>query len=103
MLPGLTLVLSVAPAPPAQMCMDPAAFMPDKVVGYQCQSISEDPAAEADCPEECWGWSELDKVDGSIKHYCVCEASSAEGCAEQYPGGQPRLMPRMPRRPLPSA
>jgi len=83
-------VLECATAPPlAQMCMDPATFMPNEAPHYQCHtSNSDDPAVEADCPEECWGESHLDEVDGTMKYYCECEASSAEECAEKYPGEQ---------------
>ena len=35
-----------------------------------------------------------------MKYYCHCEASSAEDCAEKYPGEQPRSMQRMPRQAL---
>ena len=56
---------------------------------YQCHtSNSNDPAVEADCPEECWGSSHLDEVDGTMKYHCHCEASSAEECDEKYPGEQ---------------
>ena len=44
----------------------------------------EDPAVEADCPDECWG--ESHEEGGTMKYYCYCEASSAEECAEKYPG-----------------
>jgi len=63
---------------------------------YQCRSSnSDDPAVEADCPEECWGGSHLDEVDGTMKYHCECEASSGEECAQKYPGEQPRLMQRI--------
>ena len=77
-------------APPlAQMCMDPATFMPDKALHYQCHSSnSEDPAVEADCPEDCESHSWLDEVDGAMKYGCHCEVSSAEECADKYPGEQ---------------
>jgi len=71
------------------MCMDPATFMPDKALHHQCHtSNSDDPAVEADCPEECRGGSHLDEVDGTMKYHCGCRASSAEECAEKYPGEQ---------------
>ena len=76
------------------MCMDPATFMPDKALHYQCHSSnSDDPAVEADCPEGCLGSSHLDEVDGTMKYHCGCERashppSSAEECAELYPGEQ---------------
>jgi hypothetical protein len=86
------------PASLAHMCMDPATFMPNQTFYYQCHtSNSDDPAVETDCPEECKGWSHLDEVDGTMKYYCWCEASSAEECADMYPGEQPRLMQRMPQ------
>ena len=73
------------------MCMDPASFMPDKTLHYECYTHnSEDPAVEADCPDadECWEWSHLDEMDGTMKYSCDCEVSSAEECAEKYPGEQ---------------
>ena len=69
------------------MCMEPALFMPDKPSEYECYtSNSDDPAVEADCPDECWGESYLDEVDGTMKYYCWCEVSSAKECTEKYPG-----------------
>ena len=69
------------------MCMEPASFMPDKPSEYECYtSNSDDPAVEADCHDECGGGSYLDEVDGTMKYYCGCEASSAEECTEKYPG-----------------
>ena len=59
---------------------------------------SEDPAVEADCPDECEGGSHDEH--GTMKYHCNCEASSAEECAEKYPGEQPRSMQRMPRQAL---
>ena len=47
---------------------------------------SEDPAIEADCPDECHAGSYED--GGTMKYHCHCEASSAEECAEKYPGEQ---------------
>ena len=73
------------------MCMEPASFMPDKPGHYDCYtSNSDDPAVEADCPDECWGESYLDEVDGTMKYHCDCggEVSSVEECAEKYPGEQ---------------
>ena len=54
---------------------------------YECSSDSEEPAVEADCPEECERGSY--EVDGTMKYYCGCRAWSAEECAEKYPGEQP--------------
>ena len=52
---------------------------------YSCHAFdSEDPAVEADCPDECWGGSY--EEGGTMKYYCHCDASSAEECAEKYPG-----------------
>ena len=76
----------VAGAPLAQMCMEPASFMPDKPLHYECYSVSEEAGVEAECPEDCEGGSHLDEVDGTLKYYCGCEVSSAEECAEKYPG-----------------
>ena len=71
------------------MCMDPASFMPDKPSEYECYtSNSDDPAVEADCPDECLFDSYLDEVDGTVKYHCYCEVSSVEECAEKYPGEQ---------------
>ena len=86
----------------AQKCMDPSAFMPDNTLEYECYSYSEDPAVEDECPEKCWGESELDEDDGTMKYRCICgEPSSAEECAEMYPGEQPTCMQRMQHRPRP--
>ena len=62
--------------------------MPDKPLHYECSSYSEDPAVEAECPEDCEGGSHLDEVDGTMKYHCSCEVSSVEECAEKYPGEQ---------------
>jgi hypothetical protein len=57
---------------------------------YLCITYdSDDPAVEANCPEGCGGGSWLDEGDGTMKYYCHCEDSSAEECAEKYPGEQP--------------
>ena len=86
----------VASAPLAHMCMDPATFMPNEAPHYQCHTgNSDDPAVEADCPEDCESGSWLDEVDGTMRYSCECEASSAEECADKYPGEQPRLMQRI--------
>ena len=85
----------VSLAPLAHMCMDPATFMPDKALHFLCHSSnSEDPAVEADCPEDCESHSWLDEVDGAMKYGCHCEVSSAEECADKYPGEH---MPHRPR------
>jgi len=56
----------VVSAPLAQMCMEPATFMPDNTRHYQCSSHSEDSAVEADCPEGCEAGGYLyDDHDGS--------------------------------------
>ena len=68
------------------MCMEPASFMPDNLLRHECYSYSEDPAVEAECPEDCEGGSHLDEVDGTMKYHCECEVSSAEECTEKYPG-----------------
>ena len=77
---------AISPAPLAQMCMEPASFMPDNLLRHECYSYSEDPAVEAECPDECEGTSHLDEADGTTKYHCWCEVSSAEECAEKYPG-----------------
>ena len=73
--------------------------MPDKPFHYECYTDnSEDPAVEADCPDECGGGSHLDEVDGTMKYSCECEVSSAEECAEKYPGEGACRMQGMPHR-----
>ena len=66
------------PCVPAQMCIDPALFMPDNPI--HCDTINEN--------------------EETMKYHCDCAAYSAEECAEKYPGEQPRSMQRMPRQAL---
>jgi len=70
-------------------CLDPATYMPDMPEHFICESRSDDPAVEANCPRDgCYSWTDMIVENGAeiTQYICECPDVSGEECAEKYPG-----------------